>query len=333
MRLIEAVRRLRGGPVIGLAAALVVFLAAFLLRYSLGNNEFYNLPFITFFPAILISALIGGLAVGVVVAILSALASWFWFLPPSATTALHWPEGYLTWALFVLTCLIQLYVINALNKTVDELSLARDRSVALFQELQHRVANNLQFVAAMLRMKHRALEVDPAAGGRLFESAQTRLDTMARIHRQLYSPDRIDLPIAEFFERLCSDILTARGAQNVKCMVKAPQVAFDLQRLNALGLLVNELVTNAVKHAFTDGEAGTISITLEQDGANQFTLTVRDNGCGLPPGLDVANSSSLGLRIMQGLAAQLGGKIRCSKQQQGTAVRLTFPIAPPSNQI
>jgi two-component system, sensor histidine kinase PdtaS len=167
MRLIEAVRRLRGGPVIGLAVALVIFLGAFLLRYSLGNNEFYNLPFITFFPAILISALIGGLAVGVVVAILSALAAWFWFLPPSATAALHWPEGYVTWALFVLTCMIQLYVINALNKTVDELSLARDRSVALFQELQHRVANNLQLIAAMLRMKRRALEVDPSAGGRV----------------------------------------------------------------------------------------------------------------------------------------------------------------------
>jgi two-component system, sensor histidine kinase PdtaS len=114
--------------------------------------------------------LIGGLAVGVVVAILSALAAWFWFLPPSATTALHWPEGYVTWALFVLTCLIQLYVINALNKTVDELSLARDRSVALFQELQHRVANNLQFIAAMLRVKRRALEVDPSAGGRCLKA-------------------------------------------------------------------------------------------------------------------------------------------------------------------
>jgi two-component sensor histidine kinase len=67
--------------------------------------------------------------------------------------------------------------------------------------------------------------------------------------------------------------------------------------------------------------------------ANHFTLTVEDGGHGLPLGLDLANSSSLGLRIMNGLAAQLGGKICWLKQQQGTAVRLTFPIARPSNQI
>jgi two-component sensor histidine kinase len=163
--------------------------------------------------------------VGVLVTILSAIAAWFWFLPPSSTTALQWPGGYLTWALFALTCFIQLYVIHVLNRTVDELSRARDRSAALFQELQHRVANNLQFVAAMLRMKRRVLELDPSAGERLFESAQSRLDTMARIHRRLYSPQSLDLPIGEFIEGICTDILTARGVQNVKCAVQADHVS------------------------------------------------------------------------------------------------------------
>jgi two-component system, sensor histidine kinase PdtaS len=184
MRLGEPIFWLRARPLLGLAFALCVFLAAFFLRYSFGS-DLYNVPFITLFPAILISALVGGLWVGVIVVILSAVAAWLWFLPPSATTALHWPDGYLTWALFALTCFIQLYVVHALNRTVDELSLARDRSAALFQELQHRVANNLQFVAAMLRMKRKVLELDPSAGERLFESAQGRLETMARIHRRL----------------------------------------------------------------------------------------------------------------------------------------------------
>ncbi|HSD91919.1 MAG TPA: histidine kinase dimerization/phosphoacceptor domain -containing protein, partial [Methyloceanibacter sp.] len=196
MRLSTATRHLRARPLLGLAVALGVFVLAFLLRYAFGG-ELYNVPFITLFPAILISALVGGVWVGVVVAILSAVAAWFWFLPPSATYAMQWPGGYLTWALFALTCFIQLYVIHALNRTVEKLALARDRSAALFQELQHRVANNLQFVAAMLRMKRRVLELDPSAGERLFESAQSRLDTMARIHRRLYSPDTVDLPVHE----------------------------------------------------------------------------------------------------------------------------------------
>ena len=326
MRLGEPILWLRARPLLGLAFALCVFLAAVFLRLSFGS-DLYNVPFITLFPAILISALVGGLWVGLIVVILSAVAAWLWFLPPSATTALHWPDGYLTWALFALTCFIQLYVVHALNRTVDELSLARDRSAALFQELQHRVANNLQFVAAMLRMKRKVLELDPSAGERLFESAQGRLETMARIHRRLYSPESLQLPVGEFVQGLCSDILSARGLQNVRCVVEAAEVSFDLQRLVAIGLLINELVTNSAKHAFTNGEGGTISITLERDLRKQLLLTVRDDGRGLPASLDLLNGKSLGLRIMNSLAAQLGGELCWIEQPKGTAFRLAFPMA------
>jgi two-component system, sensor histidine kinase PdtaS len=326
MRLQDAIQRLRARPLLSFAAALFIFVAAFALRYSFGN-ELYNVPFITLFPAILISALVGGVWVGVIVAILSAIAAWFWFLPPSATTALQWPGGYVTWALFGLTCFIQLYVIHVLNQTVDELSHARDRTAALFQELQHRVANNLQFVAAMLRMKRRVLELDPSAGERLFESAQSRLDSMARIHRRLYSPESLELPIGEFLQGLCADILAARGMQNVKCVVEATNVSFDLQRLVALGLLINELVTNSAKHAFTEQQGGVISITLK-DTKERLVLTVKDDGRGLPPELDRVNGKSLGLRIMNGLATQLGGELIWAEQRKGVAVELTMPRVP-----
>ena len=308
MRLSDAILRLRTRPLFAFAFALSIFLAAVFVRYSFGN-ELYTVPFITLFPAILISALVGGLWVGVIVAVLSAVAAWLWFLPPSATTALRWPDGYLTWALFALTCLIQLYVIHTLNQTVDKLSRARDRSAALFQELQHRVANNLQFVAAMLRMKRRVLELDPSAGERLFESAQIRLDTMARIHRRLYSPKSLELPIGDFLRALCSDIVTARGVPDVRCEIEAANVRLDFQRLVALGLLISELVTNSAKHAFPEGQSGIISITLKQQSRKRLVLTVKDNGRGLPAGLDLANGESLGIRIMNGLAAQLGGEL------------------------
>jgi two-component sensor histidine kinase len=332
MRLSDAIRRLRARPAVGLGVALLVFLLAFFLRYSFGN-DLYNVPFITLFPAILIAALVGGVSVGLLVAILSAAAAWVWFLPPSATFALHWPDGYLTWALFILTCVIQLYVVYALNKTVDELSLARDRSAALFQELQHRVANNLQFVASMLRLKRRALQLDPSAGERLFESAQSRLDTMARLHRRLYSPDSLERPVGEFLQSLCDDILASRGVQTINCNVVAPAMAFDLQRLVALGLLLNELVTNSVKHGFIDRESGTVTVSLQPNGPSRLVLTVADNGRGLPPGIDLVEANSLGLRIMNSLVAQLGGEMSWLEQQQGTAVRIEFPMAPGSTDI
>jgi two-component system, sensor histidine kinase PdtaS len=325
MRLSDAVRRIRARPLFGLIVALLIFGLAFLMRFAFGE-QLYNVPFITLFPAILIAALLGGIWVGLLVAVLSAVVAWFWFLPPSATTALHWPDGYMTWALFAITCAIQLYVVYALNKTVDELSLARDRSAALFQELQHRVANNLQFVAAMLRLKRRALQVDPSAGERLFESAQSRLDTMGRLHRRLYSPASLERPVGEFMKGLCDDILESRGVQGIECTVVAPAVVIDLQRLVALGLLLNELVTNSVKHAFADRESGTVAVSLELHGPRHFALTVTDNGRGLPPGLDLVETNSLGLRIMNSLVVQLGGEMTWIEQQRGTAVRVVFPM-------
>ncbi|HEX5765398.1 MAG TPA: histidine kinase dimerization/phosphoacceptor domain -containing protein [Woeseiaceae bacterium] len=325
MSLSDVIHSLRERPLLALAVALFIFLAAFGVRYSF-SSDLYAVPFITLLPAILISALIGGTWIGVIVAILSALVAWFWFLPPSATTALRWPDGYLTWALFALTCFIQLYVIHALNQTVEALSRARDRSTALFLELQHRVANNLQFVASMLRMKRRVLELDPTAGDRLFESAQSRLNHMARIHRRLYSPESLELPVEEFFQGLCTDILTARGVQNVNCQANAAQVRLDLQQLVALGLLINEFVTNSAKYAFTGLEAGNISISLEQSDADHLTLTMEDDGRGLPVGLDLTNGTSLGLRIMNSLATQLGGELSWIEVSDGAAAKLVFPL-------
>lgn len=332
MRLYDSIQRLRTRPLLGLAIALFVFLAAVGLRYKF-SSDLYNIPFITLLPAILIAALVGGLWVGVLVAVLSAVASWLWFLPPSATTALRWPDGYLTWALFALTCFIQLYVINMLNKTVDDLSRARDRSAALFKELQHRVANNLQFVASMLVMKRRVLELDPTAGERLFESAQSRLDNMARIHRRLYSPESLTMPTDKFLDGLCTEILTSRGLQNVNCQVKAAQVRFDLDQLVALGLLINELVTNCTKHAFTGRDGGNIFITLEEQDDNQLALTVKDDGCGLPPGLDLVNGKSLGMRILASLATQLRGELSWPDVPEGATVLLRFPRRSGENSI
>ena len=88
-----------------------------------------------------------------------------------------------------------------------------------------------------------------------------------------------------------------------------------------------ELVTNSAKHAFTDGESGAIYINLEENDEEQLILTVNDNGRGLPPGLDLTNGKSLGIRIMNGLAAQLGGELTWIEQNKGTVVRLAFPKA------
>jgi two-component sensor histidine kinase len=193
----------------------------------------------------------------------------------------------------------------------------------MFQELQHRVANNMQFVAALLALQKRKVAENPQAAISVFDEAQARLETIARIHRRLYDPARADQPIGQYLQELCSDLLDATGARNIVCLVDVPPVRLDLPRLTTLSLLVVEVVTNALKHAFRESERGTITIRLEALAAGQAALSIADDGPGIPASFDPARSRSLGFRIVQGLATQLDGTLTYANDG-GTVVRLVF---------
>jgi two-component sensor histidine kinase len=318
MRLVTTLKELRQRqPWIALGIALAIFLGAFLLRLAMGD-VMKDVPFITLFPAIVLAALVGGLEVGLVIAALSGLAGWYFFLPPENSFQLEWPSGLLIMVFFTATAAIMLYVIRTLNLAVDQLTAERDQSAVLFQELQHRVANNLQFVSSLLRLQRQS---NTAADTKALDAAQSRLELMARIHRRLYDPQALRVPLSAYFEGLCSEILEATGAKNVGCVVEVPPVTFDLRRLMILSLLLNEIVTNSVKHAFVDRQRGTVSIRLEQDAAN-FALTIKDDGRGLPS--SHAAPKGLGFNIIESLAGQISGVIAISVEA-GTTIRVVFP--------
>jgi two-component sensor histidine kinase len=323
MQFVLLLRQLRHHRWLGLAVTLATFVCAISVRYALDQDT-GSVPFITLFPAILIAGLAGGLWAGVVVALVGALAALYWFIPPANSIIPIWPDGYVIVGLFLLTSAILLYVTDVLNRTIDALVAERDQSAIMFQELQHRVANNLQFVAGLLRMQSRNVSADPASGVRALEDAKTRLETMARIHRLLYDPAAIGLPLGQYFQKLCTDILDATGAKNVVCVAETAPVTFDLRRLVTLSLLVNEVITNSLKHAFDETRQGTISITLEQQPNSRYSLTIKDNGRGLPVGFDIGQSRGLGARIIQGLAEQLGGELTFDGTG-GMTTRLVFP--------
>jgi two-component sensor histidine kinase len=286
MRIVNSLRVLRRSrPELGVAIALAIFLIAFLVRFAFGD-ALRVVPFITLFPAILLAALVGGLRAGILVAVLSGLTAWFWFVAPVASFWLPWPDGYLIMIAFVITATIQLYVIRTLNLAVDELSEERDRTAVLFKELQHRVANNLQFVSSLLNWQRRTAISDPASSAKALDIAQNRLELMARIHRRLYDPESIRMPLGRYFEGLCQEILEATGAKNVVCLVEVPPITFDLNRLMAMSLLLNEAITNSVKHGFGGRERGTVSIRLDLDAANRYALTIKDDGNGLASDAD-----------------------------------------------
>jgi len=319
-RVVESFRPIRNNPWLGIAAGVFIFTCGFLLWYVPGGI-LEIVPFITLFPAILIAALIGGLWAGLTVTLLSFVAGWYFFVPPYNSWYLDEEKGAPALILFWVTAGIQLYVIEALNRAVDRLSEERDRVGVLFRELQHRVANNMTFVASLLRLQRKAIESNPQGAGVILDQAQTRLDTMARIHRRLYDPKIVDLPLTSYLEGLAKDILEAAGARNIACLVEVEPVKLELSRLVALSLLVNELMTNSLKHGFVGRSGGTISIKLNRE-AEKLVLAVQDNGRGLAG--DTPGETSLGMTIIRSLAAQLGGEVTWSSAA-GTTARVSFP--------
>ena len=320
-RVAERLRPLRVHPWLGYAAGLAVFAAGFGLRYAAGAR-LDAVPFITLFPAILVAALIGGLRVGLIVAVLSFFTGWYFFLPPAVTWSVRDGDTIATLIFFWMAAGIQLYVIEALHRAVDGLSAERNRVGVLFRELQHRVANNMSFVASLLRLQRRLVETKPDSALTVFDQAQNRLETMARIHRRLYEPLSADLPLTAYFEGLVKDILGAAGAKNIACVVEVVPVRFDLTRLVTLSLLVNELVTNAIKHGLAGRDSGTVSVRLKHEAQN-YILAVEDDGKGMAEE-PAASSGSLGLTIIRSLVTQLGGEVSWSSCG-GTTARVAFP--------
>jgi len=313
-------RRLpRDRPVLGLLAGAGFFTLASVSRWLFGDMSEGFGP-MTFLPAILLAGLFGGIQIGLAVAAVCILVAWVMFFPPYGTFILA-TSHVITMAIFILTAALELYVIRTLNVAINDLSDARERSNTLFRELQHRVANNLQFVAALLMRRRKMLQSDPGAADAL-RAAQARLETMSRVHRRLHDPTSINQPLQSYLEALCIDLIKASDTPNLRLKVESPSLALSLNGLMSLSLIVAELVTNSLKHAFRGRTRGSIAVTIAGK-SGIYTLSVADDGPGLPPNFGKTNKGSLGQGIVQSLAGQLGGKI-AFLSGPGTVAKVTF---------
>lgn len=318
----SAFRKLpRDRPALGVIAGTAFFAVASILRWQLGGMSEGFGP-MTFLPAILLAGLFGGIRIGVAIAIICTLVAWVMFYPPYGTFTLATPH-IIAMAIFVLTALLELYVIRTLNVAIADLSEARERSNVLFRELQHRVANNLQFVAALLMRRRKLLKSDLACADAL-AAAQTRLETMSRVHRRLHDPASLSQPLQTYLETLCTDLITASDTPNVRLSVECPIVVLSLNALMSLSLIVAELVTNSLKHAFRGRSEGLIAISVTGR-RGVYTLSVADDGPGLPDGFGKTRKDSLGQGILQSLAGQLHGKL-LFESGPGAVARLVFRI-------
>jgi PAS domain S-box-containing protein len=202
----------------------------------------------------------------------------------------------------------------------------REKEV-LLKEIHHRVKNNLQVVTSLLRLQSRRLP-DARLKEALLE-AENRVMTMALIHESLYrSPDLARIPFDTYLRALLGHLVgtwvSPRG--RVKAKVEAPAgLAFELDAAIPLGLIVHELVTNALKHAFPRGREGTVVVRLEADplAPQRLVLVVRDDGVGMRDA-DAATKGRMGMELVRTLASQLEGELSFH-EEHGLEVRLHFP--------
>ncbi|MFD2236617.1 sensor histidine kinase [Aureimonas populi] len=311
--------------------SLAAFLVAVAVRFLVDHQLPPGFPYLTFFPAVILTAFFGGLWPGLACALASGLAAWYWFIPPVETFAV---DSAVTIALAFYACIVavDILLIHVMHRAVERLAAERgvtralyDQQRVMFQELQHRVANNMQFVSSLLGLQKRRVAADPASAAAAFDEARARLDTIGRVHRRLYDPDTVDQPFDGYLQALCEDVLSAAGQGAVTCRVEACGLRFDLRTLTSLSLIVVEGLTNALKHAFPGREGGHIRITLRPLAQGRFQLDIADDGVGFDPQAGVS-SASLGQRIVRSLAAQLGGSI-LYLNEGGTTMRLEFEAA------
>jgi PAS domain S-box-containing protein len=224
----------------------------------------------------------------------------------------------------------QLRTLNtALEERVRERTAAlattvREREV-LLQEVHHRVKNNLQVISSLINMQLRKLP--PSAAREALEECQARVLAIALIHEQLYqSNDYAQVQFAAYVRGLAAAVLRANGAasQPIDLVLAISEIPLPVDVAIPCGLVLVELVTNALKHAFRERQTGTVRVELVAEGP-RLCLRVEDDGVGFPAGLDPAHATSMGLRLVSMLCTQLRGELVVTTSERGTLFQLTFP--------
>jgi two-component sensor histidine kinase len=195
---------------------------------------------------------------------------------------------------------------------------------ALLKEVHHRIKNNLQVIAGLLNLQSR--QARDAQTAEMFKESQNRVQSMAFIHERLYhSNDAARLNFESYLRTLMAHLLASYSTGNTAIALKlnVDHITFGVDTAIPCGLIVHELVANALKHAFPGGTPGEIHLDLRADDNGRYMLRVRDNGSGFPEDVDFRRVESLGLRLVNMLTQQLDGVIELQRNG-GTTFTITF---------
>ncbi|MHC1697806.1 MAG: response regulator [Geobacteraceae bacterium] len=205
------------------------------------------------------------------------------------------------------------------------LASLREKEI-LLKEIHHRVKNNLQIISSLLELQCDYIHDDHSL--RLFRESQDRIKTMALVHERLYATaDLASINVCEYLESLTKQLVFSYVAdpEDIELDFAGVEFCLGIEEAIPCGLIVNELVSNSLKHAFPEKSERKISVTCRTDEENMVVLTVSDNGVGIPEGLDLNRTETLGMQIVCLLTKQLRGTIKI-ENDGGASFTLRFPL-------
>lgn len=309
----KASKSIEGAP--SWIIALSLFAASLFVRFL--ADPWLNLKFVTFYPAIALSALLCGWRQSMLLLALSAISGWYFFFEPHNSFLLREQNALFALAGFLLVGGFLLILVSGMADLIRRLESANQVQVSLFGELQHRVANNLQLVLAMISSARRGMPDGPAA--ERIAAAEDRIAAMSTLHRRLYDKTTYEQGLAPILREM---LLNDFGDLSIEVALDiAPDAKLSLDQMTAALLLINEAALNATKHVFRKGRGSKFEVALLRLTSGRLQLIVRDEP-GIAPAPALA-PGSLGMSIMQAFARQLGGSLEL-EASCGTTLMVEF---------
>lgn len=288
-----------------------LFGLALAARHAMGFLH-GGIPWLIFFPVLLMVTVVFGWAEALVVLVLSVIAGVYLFLPPGMDLL---PVGWVVVGGF------SIGIIGALKSLAEELAEANERQRLLFQEMQHRIANTLQSVVGVLDSANRKIDRTNTEAKDILEEEMRRIMASADIHRRLNDPRLFELGLASITR---DAVATVIDADSINVSIEVEEVRLSSDQMSTITMLVIEFAYNAQKHVFERGLGSNFALSLKPLPDGHAVLSVTDDGPGWSQDHAGDTERTLGQSIIWGLAHQLGG-ILSVKSEKGTEVNVVFP--------
>jgi len=210
------------------------------------------------------------------------------------------------------------------KRAEEKIKTSLEEKDVMLREIHHRVKNNMQIVLSLLRLQTRHFKDENMI--EMFKVTQNRIKSMALIHESLYrAEDLASIDFSDYTKIMTSHLLAMYGVVMgaINLTVDIEDVYLDINRAIPCGLIISELVSNSLNHAFPKGRKGEIIVKMHSDKKGKHTLIIRDTGVGFPEGLDIHETETLGMQLVTDLVKQLEGTIKLNREG-GTKFKVTF---------